>query len=164
MYKLGGKVMIIVYHDAGGAHSTATAANIHIGNLPIDQIPTKEELLSLPTFDKTTRSQMGTLLYIGEDEFGNKVYTVGRRYKPNLVIPAISSMYTILHGNTDDLFIVDTQPAVNLWMKIGGFSSRAINLVSFGRPIVTYGTLKAYKDIANIVRKVKQQVANSKNL
>lgn len=152
--------MIVVYHDAGGAHSTATAANIHIGNLSMDEVPTKEELLSLPTFDKTTRSQMGTLLYIGEDELGTKVYTVGRRYKPNLVIPAISSMYTILHGSTDDLIIVDTQPSVNLWMKIGGFSSRAMNLVSFGRPIVTYGTIKAYKDIANIVKKVKQQISD----
>jgi hypothetical protein len=160
--KIGGLIMIVVYHDAGGAHSTATAANIHIGNLSMDKVPTKEELLNLPTFDKTTRSQMGTLLYIGEDELGNKVYTVGRRYKPNLVIPSISSMYTILHGSTDDLLIVDTQPSVNLWMKIGGFSSRAMNLVSFGRPIVTYGTTKAYKDIANIVKKVKQQI-NDRN-
>ncbi|WP_411680507.1 DUF3189 family protein [Clostridium thailandense] len=152
--------MIVVYHDVGGTHSTATAANIHIGKLPIDSIPTKEQLVNLPTFDKLTKSQMGTLLYIGEDEFGTKVYTIGRKYKPKLVIPAIESMYAIAHGNTNDLLVIDTHPTVNIWMKIGGFSSRALNLVSFGRPIVTYGTLKAYEDISNIVRKVKQQVSN----
>ncbi len=87
-----------------------------------------------------------------------------RKYKPKLVIPAIKSMYSVIHGNTDDLLVVDTHPTVNLWMKIGGFSSRALNFVAFGRPIVTYGTLKAYKEIANIVRKVKQQVKANNNL
>lgn len=151
--------MIVIYHDVGGTHSTATAANIHIGKLPIDSVPTKDEIIKLPTFDKITKDQIGSLLYIGEDEFGAKVYTLGRKYKPKLVIPAIKSMYNIAHGNMNDLLIIDTHPTVNIWMKIGGFSSRVINLVSFGRPIVTYGTLKAYKDIANIVRKVKQQVS-----
>lgn len=156
--------MIVIYHDVGGAHSTATAANIHIGKLPIDSIPTKNEILNLPTFDKITKDQMGNLLYIGEDEYGTKVYTLGRKYKPKLVIPAIKSMYSAINGNANDLLIIDTHPTVNIWMKIGGFSSRVLNLVAFGRPIVTYGTLKAYEEIANIVRKVKEQVTNSKNL
>lgn len=44
--------MIVIYHDVGGAHSTSVAANIHINKLPVDRIPNKKELLSLPTFDK----------------------------------------------------------------------------------------------------------------
>ncbi|KZL93482.1 DUF3189 family protein [Clostridium magnum] len=150
--------MIIIYHDVGGTHSTAVAANIHINNLPIDKVPDKNEILSLPTFDKIQKSQLGHLLYIGEDEFGFKVYTLGRKYKPNFVIPAMVDSFNIAGIKAEELYIVDTHPAVNIWMKIGGFSSRRLNLVTFGRPIVTYGTLKTYKNIAAIVRGVKETI------
>jgi Protein of unknown function (DUF3189). len=154
--------MIIIYHDVGGAHSTAVAANIHINNLPIDKVPDKNEILALPTFDKIRKSQLGHLLYIGEDEFGFKVYTIGRKYKPNYVIPAIVDSFNIAGVKPEELYIVDTHPTVNIWMKIGGFSSRGLNLVTFGRPIVTYGTLKAYKDIVAIVKGVKETIKKSR--
>jgi len=150
--------MILVYHDVGGAHSTATAANIHINRLPQNKIPDKEQLLQVPTFDKITKEQIGHLLYIGEDEFGVKVYTFGRKYNKKLMLAAITDMFNICKKNNEKLYIVDTHPTVNLWMKIGGFSSRALGLVSFGRPIVTYGTIKAYSNIADIVKNTKAQI------
>ncbi|KOF55839.1 MULTISPECIES: DUF3189 family protein [Clostridium] len=152
--------MIVVYHDVGGAHSTAAAANMHINKLPMDRIPTKEELLKMPTFDKITKTDMGHLIYIGDDEHKNKVYTLARQYKPDLVIPAIKDMYSILEPNMDELMIVDTMPTVNLLMKIGGFSSRRLHWVSFGRPIVVKGTQQAYMDIVNIVKGVKNNLKN----
>ncbi|MBP2032000.1 hypothetical protein J2Z42_000665 [Clostridium algifaecis] len=68
--------MIVIYHDVGGAHSTAVAANIHINKLPINKIPSKSELLNLPTFDKIEKNQIGRLIYIGKDEFNARVYTL----------------------------------------------------------------------------------------
>lgn len=150
--------MIVIYHDVGGAHSSCTAANIHINKLLMDKIPTKEELLSLPTFDKITKKDQGHLLYIGEDEFGSQVYTLSRQYKPQLVIPAITDLYEIIHGNREELFLADTSPTVNNLMKIGGFSSRRLHWVAFGRPIVTKGTLDAYESIVNLVKSVKDEV------
>ncbi|MCR3759548.1 DUF3189 family protein [Clostridium felsineum] len=150
--------MIVIYHDVGGTHSTAVAANIHINKLPMDKVPKKEELLKLKTFDKIDKGDMGHLVYIGEDEFKDKVYTIGRQYAANLVIPAIEDMYSILNGNNEDLMIVDTKPTVNTLMKIGGFTSRRLHMVSIGRPIVTYGSLKAYMEIANIVKGVKNNL------
>ncbi|MDP4143504.1 MAG: DUF3189 family protein [Bacillota bacterium] len=152
--------MIVVYHDVGGAHSTAVAANIHISRLPMNTIPTAKQILDVPTFDKIEKNQLGHLLYIGTDENGNRVYTLGRKYKPNLVIPAIQDMFNIVNKPGEKLYIVDTHPTVNLLMKIGGFTSRRLAIVSIGRPIVTKGTLQAYKDIANIVRGVKIRLRN----
>jgi hypothetical protein len=154
--------MIIIYHDVGGTHSTAVAANIHINNLPIDKVPDKNEILTLPTFDKIQKDQLGHLIYIGEDEFGFKVYTLGRKYKPNLVIPAMVDAFNIAGIRPEELYIVDTHPTVNLLMKIGGFSSRGLKLINFGRPIVTYGTLKTYKNIATIVKGVKEAIKKGK--
>ncbi|MCT8978155.1 DUF3189 family protein [Clostridium sp. CX1] len=153
--------MIVIYHDVGGTHSTATAANIHINNLPVDRIPNKSELLALPTFDKIHKNQLGHMIYIGKDEFGSKVYTVGRKYSPELLIPAIKDIFNIA-GGEEELKIVDTHPTVNMWMKIGGFTSRKLGIVSIGRPIVTYGTLKAYNSIAEIVKGVKSSIKKGK--
>lgn len=152
------KVMIVVYHDVGGTHSSATAANIHINRLPMDRVPNKNELLKLPTFDKLMKCERGHLMYIGEDEFGNKVYTLMRDYRPELVVPAIADMYALVHGSTKGLYLVNTSPAVNNWMKVGGFSSRRAGLVTFGRPIVTHGTIKTYFNLVKMVKDIKGQI------
>lgn len=151
-----GDFMIVVYHDIGGAHSTAVAANIHVNNLPADHVPDKAEILKLPTFDKIQKDDRGHLMYIGEDEFGARVFTIGMFRKEKLIVPAICDMYEIMNGSKEGIYLVDTTPAVNLWMKIGGFSSRNLNLVSFGRPIVTYGTMQVYMKISAIVDSVKK--------
>jgi hypothetical protein len=70
-------------------------------------------------------------------------------------------MYTAVCGSTDGLLIADTMPAVNTLMKIGGFSSRRLHLVSFGRPIVAYGSLAAYKNICKLVEQIKFQISNT---
>lgn len=148
--------MMVIYHDVGGAHSVATAAYIHIKKLPMDRVPDSSELLAMPTFDKIEKKDIGHLIYIGDDEFGAKVYTLARKYKPELVIPAITDMYCLLNGGRKGLYLADTTGTINILMKIGGFSSRRLKLISFGRPIVTKGTLKAYMNIASIVQNVKE--------
>lgn len=152
--------MIIIYHDVGGAHSSCTAANIHVNNLPIDRLPTKEELQGMSTFDKITKKDLGHIIYIGSDEFGNKVYTISVQYKPKLVLNALTDMYTFLNGDMSGLYLVSTQPFVNTLMKIGGMSSRRLHLVSFGRPIVTKGTLKTYPNLIALVKNVKNEIKN----
>ena len=148
--------MIVIYHDVGGCHSSATAANIHINRLPMNRTPNIEEIMALPTFDNIEKSDKGKLIYIGDDEFGAQVYTLGRRRKANFVIPAICDLYRLTTGSLKGLFLADTSPSVNNTMRIGGVSSRVLGLVSFGRPIVAKGTIKAYSDIVEIVRKTKE--------
>lgn len=160
MTKLGQEVIftIVIYHDVGGCHSSVTAANIHIGKLPIDKTPSKAELLDLQNFDNLTKNEQGKLMFAGVDEFGAKVFTLSRQYHANLVIPAICDMYKINTGSLEGLILSDTYPSVNNLMKIGGFSSRRLGLVAFGRPIVTKGTLKAYPQIIEIVNKTKEYI------
>lgn len=153
--------MIVIYHDVGGCHSSAVAANMHINMLPMDTVPSKDVLISLPTFDNILKDDKGKLIYIGKDEFGAKVYTLSRRYNTKIVIPAISDIYNEINGSLHGFFLADTSPSVNNLMRIGGFSSRALGLVSFGRPIVAKGTIKAYYDIVNIVQKTKEYMRNS---
>jgi ABC-type glucose/galactose transport system permease subunit len=152
--------MIVIYHDVGGAHSSCICANIHINKLKMDKIPNEEEILSLPTFDKITKTEYGRLIYIGTDEFGAKVYTLCRMRSKKYVIPAISDMYQIFNGDMNGFFLADTSPTVNNLMRLGGISSRVLGLVSFGRPIVAKGTLKGYTQMAELVKTTKEYISN----
>jgi hypothetical protein len=158
-------LMIVVYHDVGGSHSTAAAANIHINFLPRDIAPNKDVILALPTFDKLQKKDWGHLIYIGDDEFGASVYTISRQKAAKIVMPALADLYNILKNTNrnEGLYLVDTSPTVNFLMALGGFLSRRVGLVSIGRPIVTYGTIKAYKNITNIVEQVKGKVQKDIN-
>lgn len=147
--------MMVIYHDVGGAHSSCVCANIHINKLSMDKVPSAEELLSLPTFDKTTKTDYGRLIYIGTDEFGAKVYTLARMRSEKYVIPAISDMYQILNQDLKGFFLANTSPTVNNLMRLGGISSRVLGLVSFGRPIVAKGTLKSYSQMTDLVKITK---------
>jgi len=146
----------IIYHCVGGAHSSPTAAAIHLNMLPTDHIPNKLDILNLPFFDTLEKKDRGKIIYRGTDEFDNKVYTLGRQFIPDIIINSIKDMWGILNQKEDDLLIVNTLPSVNLLMKIGGFSSRRLNLVKFGRPIVLHGTLSAYTNIVKIVKETKK--------
>lgn len=150
--------MIVIYYDVGGAHSSCAAANMHIGKLPMDRVPSGKELLSLPTFDKIEKKDIAHLIFIGEDEYKNKVYTISCQRKDKYVLSALKDMYKELTGSTKGLILACTQPAVNILMKIGGCSSRRFHLVSFGRPIVIKGTQKAYFNIRDIVKIAKQNM------
>ena len=63
-------LMMAIYHDVGGSHSTAVAAHIHTNQLPMEVTPTKEELLQIKTFDRMEKKDQGHLIYIGRDEMG----------------------------------------------------------------------------------------------
>lgn len=148
--------MVVIYHDVGGAHSSCVCANIHTNKLKMDKIPSKEEILNLPTFDKIAKADYGRLVYIGTDEFGAKVYTLCRMRSEKFVIPAISDMYQILNGDMSGFFLANTSPTVNNLMRIGGISSRVLGLVSFGRPIASKGALKGYSQMVALVKTTKE--------
>ncbi|QXM06861.1 DUF3189 family protein [Crassaminicella indica] len=151
--------MHIIYHDVGGTHSTIIAASIHLHRLPINRLPTKDEILSIPLFDRLEKKDIGRLIYHGNDEYNNSVYTLSRQYAPHLAVNSIKTVLDMINKDQREALCVDTSPAVNNIMRIGGGSSRRLGLVAFGRPIVTYGTIKAYPKIIEIVKKTKLKIA-----
>lgn len=154
--------MIIIYHDVGGAHSTQTAAFVHLNLLPKDRVPSASELMAIPRFDKAEKSDHGRIQLAGMDEYGNAVYTLGRENAEKITIPALKDLYVLLKGSLDGLILVNMKPTINLLMKIGGYSSRRLHFVSFGRPIVIKGTQKAYFNIVSLVDKVKTAIKDGK--
>lgn len=149
--------MHIIYHCVGGTHSSAIASAIHLGMLPNNRVATREEILNIPYFDTLTKKEYGRIILRGIDEYGNHVYTLSRQFYPHIIIPSLMDLCIILTGDTSKIIFVDMAPAINLVMKIGGFLSRRVGVVSIGRPIVVAGTQWAYMDIVGIVNQTKKE-------
>lgn len=150
--------MKIIYHCYGGSHSSVTSAGIHLGALKTDRRPTTEELLQLPYFDDTTPGDHGVLHFMGDDELGNQIFTVGKRNLREKFGHIIVGITGLLGLTEKDLIVVNALPCVNWPMKVGGFISRRLGLVWFGRPIVVWGTKLAFCRMVRLVSQVKQKV------
>ncbi|MCR3921065.1 MAG: DUF3189 family protein [Firmicutes bacterium] len=148
----------IIYHCYGGAHSSVTAAAIHLGKLQAAKVPTGDELLTLTLFDRQTKEDHGQLHFFGFDEWENLVFSVGCRNVGKTMENVLQGVATMV-GLGDELMFIDTLHCVSIKMRIGGYISRRLGLVTIGRPLVVQGTREAYPKIAELVQQVKNEVS-----
>ena len=65
----------IIYSCYGGAHSSIVASAIHIGYLPINRIPTTEEISNTPYYDAQSDSRVHLFIWVHEKL--RKIYALG---------------------------------------------------------------------------------------
>jgi hypothetical protein len=145
----------IIYCCYGGTHSSPIAAAIHIGQLNPEQIPTAADIMNIELYDRVDSADRGIVKFVGEDECGNRIYVCGRGSEKQGIEQAIKSGILLAGGSIDQLVFVDTLPAVNILMRIGGFISRKLKWVWLGRPLVIKGTQLAFFNLAAIVASTK---------
>jgi len=145
----------IIYHCYGGAHSSVTAAFIHLGLLPAGHIPGGDVFRRTPFFDRQDDDEHGHFFFMGSDETGHQVYLTARRGRPDVLEGIFQDMAAIFDIPAEDYLLVDVTSNVNLTMKLGGYISRRWGAVRIGRPIVILGTRAAYSRLVDLVRKVK---------
>lgn len=140
-----------------------TAAALHLGLLNSSRNPTTQDLLKIPYFDKTCDSDFGSIRFMGIDESGNEIYVLGKKSMGNRFSAILMGVAEIL-GKQDDLIVVNCMSLVNWSMKIGGFTSRRLGLVILGRPLVGWGTRKAFKQLVHLVEitRIKSMEKNKK--
>lgn len=150
--------MKIIYHCYGGAHSSITAASIHLGWLPTDRVPSTEELVSLPYFDRPVGKDHGNIRFMGKDEFKNEVYVTGRRNASRVFENMAYGVSQIYGLGSNDVRLVSVMPYVNWKMMLGGFTSRKLMITSIGRPIILAGVKYSYWQIVTLVQRVKTTI------
>ncbi|NLG31978.1 MAG: DUF3189 family protein [Syntrophomonadaceae bacterium] len=142
--------MIIIYHCFGGSHSSVLAAGVHLGLIPKHRLPSVEEMMALPYFDKTCDEDFGTIRFMGFDDLGNQVYVLGKKSLGDRLSNILMGIAKLL-DTEEQLITVNCMSRVNWSMKLGGFVSRRIGLVSLGRPVVEKGSQKAFYQLVNLV-------------
>ncbi|HPT69675.1 MAG TPA: DUF3189 family protein [Syntrophomonas sp.] len=153
--------MKIIYHCFGGSHSSVTAAALHVGLLAKDRLPEPQELMALPYYDKTNNNDFGAIHFMGRDEQGNEIYVLGKKSLGNRFSHLLMGVAELL-GKEDQILVVNVMDRVNISMKLGGFTSRRINIPFLGRPVVIQGTRQAFGAIINLVEAIKFRVLNIK--
>ena len=150
--------MNIIYHCYGGAHSSVTAAAIHLGWLPVTKMPTFEELMKIPYFDVQIGTDHGVFRYLGEDENLNKVFIIGRRNLKNNFEKLVFGLASI-YDREDDFLFIDTMPLINWKMVLGGYLSRGLETPKLGRKIVLKGVQESFFKYVALVSKVKTNLS-----
>lgn len=146
--------MIFIYNCYGGTHSSSLCSAIHLGKLPLDRVPNKDEILNTDYFDALTFKDRGRIIYRGDDKWGNKVYSVSRGSSKTM-IPALKSLIDIFKKNfniTEDIVFINASPTVTFPMTVGGFISRALNIPYIGRPLLIIGVKQGYFNMVELVR------------
>lgn len=157
--------MVIIYNCYGGTHSSILASAIHLKKLPINRIPTTEEILSIEYFNKLTYKDMGRLLFHGSDDEGNRIFTIGRGTSRALV-PAMRNLAIALcrdKGIEEIFLFVNCSPTVHPLMTMGGFFSRALHMDFIGVPLLTAGARLTYYNITELVKKTMEICHNNAN-
>lgn len=150
--------MIIIYNCYGGTHSSILTSAVHLGKLPNDRIPSKQEILNTEYFNRLRYKDMGRLIFHGVDELGNKVFTIGRGTSKAL-IPAMRNLSLELHKDfsfNECFAFVNTSGMVPPAMTMGGFFSRGLKIDFIGVPLLAVGARQNYMKIVGLANRTKQ--------
>jgi Protein of unknown function (DUF3189) len=151
--------MIYIYNDYGGTHTTALAAAYHLKRLPqSERTLTSEEILNVKYFNQLTKEDFGKLIFHGNDEDGNSVYTIGRK-RNKLVVPALKELTLLLQNKFDfneKIVFSNTSPTVPITMSFGGFFSRGLKIDFIGVPLLVKGAKQCCDNVYRLVENTKQ--------
>jgi len=151
--------MIFIYNDYAGTHTTSLAAAYHLKQLPQSERKlSSEEILNVKYFNKLTRKDFGKLLYHGDDEEGNSVYTIGCK-RDKLAVPAMKELTLMLQGKfhfNEKIIFSHTSPTVPLTLSLGGFFSRGLKIDFIGVPLLLIGAKQCCDNIYRLVENTKQ--------
>ncbi|HWQ74341.1 MAG TPA: DUF3189 family protein [Syntrophomonas sp.] len=151
--------MKVIYHCFGGSHSSVTVAALHLGLLPQDRLPTSQELMAIPYYDKTNDEDFGSIHYMGRDEKGNEIYILGKKRLGNRFSHVLEGIAEML-GKENEILTVNVLTKVNISMKLGGFTSRRIRMPFPGRSLVIRGTQHAFASLVNLAEVTKIRILN----
>lgn len=148
----------VVYHCYGSAHTSVTVAAIHAGLLPRERIPTGEELLAIPHFDRTPSAEIGTPFRMGFDCAGNEIFIVGRARGGITAERALRSLARVTGYPEERLLVVNALAVFNVWTAVGGMLSRRLGIVRWGRPIVIFGVMRSYPRLVALAQQTENAV------
>lgn len=157
--------MIYVYNCYGGTHSSALAAAIHLKKIPLERIPSKQEILNIPLFNELKHVDRGKLYFHGLDSDGNEVYTIARG-TCKFLIASLVDFYSILlrkHNEAVPIVFSNTSPTVPLAMTFGGFFSRTCKIDPIGVPLLVIGAKQSFEVVKQLVHHTKYVASSTKD-
>jgi len=117
----------------------------------------KEEIMTIPEFDRAQADDWGEPYFMGRDEVANEVYILGMNSQAPVCVKAILSLAGQL-GQANQIILVNTLPAIGLTTRLGGFISKKLNWPRVGKPLAALGILQSLPRLRRLVRTVKREI------
>ncbi|HWI52723.1 MAG TPA: DUF3189 family protein [Symbiobacteriaceae bacterium] len=153
----------VIYYCYGSAHSSVTAANIHIGHLPVERRPSPFEILHQPLFDRAESNQIGHFRLMGTDRWGCEVYVLGLAGGKGPMQRAMTDFLAASGAHVGGFRFEPTLSHAGVLLRIGGYTSRGLGWVALGRPLCAVGVWLKYRLFAEHVRQVLDALALTQN-
>lgn len=147
--------MKLYYCCYGGAHSSVTAANIHLGHLPQNRRATVAEIIGQPLFDRARHSSIGTPVLMGRESAGLEVYALGLGTQQRQKMIALAEALAAGELAAERFTLVNTLCCAGTLMRVGGYASRRLGLVTIGRPLCAAGVWQKYHLFVRLVRAIQ---------
>ncbi len=150
--------MRIIYHCYGQAHSSVTAANIHLGHLPRHRRASIAEIRHQPCFDRTQPHELGIPRLMGVDEAGHEVYVIGLAGGKRALEPALREFLERSGIDPAAFLFANALQHAGVPLRIGGYTSRRLGVVWLGRPLSALGVYLKYPAFVDLVHRVRREV------
>ncbi len=147
--------MNYIYFCWGSAHSSVTAAAVHLRHLTGSKRPSVSQVMQIPRFDLTPNAEVGSLFHMGRDDEGNDVYVLGLGAEHKSYCYLVDQYLAFLGLRPTDYRLANCLPCVDWFTRIGGFSSRSLNLVWFGRRLAAFGVRRRFPVYVGLVERVR---------
>jgi hypothetical protein len=151
--------MKIFYHCYGSAHSSVTAANLHLGVLPLTRRAQLSEIAHQPLFDQAEAWQVGLPQYMGSDEWCNQIYVIGLAGGRHSLAAGLVDFLQAQLVDMSQVLLVDALRSASVPLRIGGYTSRRLGLTALGRPLAAWGVWLKYHRYVQHVREIRAKVS-----
>lgn len=146
----------VIYCCYAGAHTSITAAALHVRLLAPKHQPTVSDILSLPYFDTTSQDQIGRVFKYGSDQRGNNIYVAALGPGRQATLAALKLMLLECGVTDDNSLIVNALSCVSLGVRVGGFISRRLGIVTLGRLMCARGIVNHFRCFETLVDEARR--------
>ena len=149
--------MKLFYFCYGRSHSSVIAGYIHLQKLPLDRIPSIQEILAIPEFDQANPRDFGVSYFLGRDTGDNEVYIIGFGKDHQFALQTIHYILIDRGYNPLDWHFFNALDQIGTLTRIGGYLSRRLKLITLGRHLAALGIQKSYSQLVKLVESVKEK-------
>ncbi|MFZ5639725.1 MAG: DUF3189 family protein [Bacillota bacterium] len=151
--------MKIFYLCPTGLHTALVAAGIHVGRLSPDRPPSEYEMHKLFREFRRLDYVLGKPVFVGIDEKGHEVFTVGVAAEHKMMKKAVEDVFDrVYNSKPGDYLVVDAAHLATGWIRLGSFFAMHLNIKEVGEKMCVHGIRKRYGDLLEVVEQVKNRV------
>lgn len=141
--------MKIFYLCVNGDLTGVIGGALHLGLLPANKLPTRDQILGLRHFAMSPTPAVGTPIFLGVDRFGHQVYSIGVLQESRVAVRTVESLLRLFALPAATVVTADTVTCGGWRLQLAGLFFRW-GLRSWGLRLAIPGIRRCYPDLVQL--------------